>query len=244
MLKKILQSPNASNLLKILFKNQQALIIDYPNYEIVAVSESMLPDLETLGKHPEELDNQFKPHVKDFRQDLLKFRTQRITSNWLQLFKMQTFSSMSLYKVVDTPIFHNDILVGMLATYSNVTMDSLRLVNVIIKNNVKRSRLNYTITNQELSNLEKEVLFLASLGKSTKQISDIMTNLGIRDINYNTINSLISQRIYKKLDVQNLSDAILAGVETKQIASIPESLLLSKLKPYYLIDTKKDCIIL
>lgn len=244
MLKEILQLPHSSRLLKILFKNQQSLIIDYPNYEILAVSESMLPGLNVVGKKAEEIDSPFKPHVKDFRRDVLKFRSQGLTSNWLQLFKMQAFSSMSLYKVVDTPIFHDERLVGMFITYNNVTLDSLRLVSVIIKNNTLANKSNETASHQDLSDLEKEVLFLAALGKSTKQISSIMTNLGIRDISNNTVNSVISQRIYKKLDVQNISDAILAGVETKQIASIPESLLLSKLKPYYLIDIKKDCIFL
>ena len=57
MLKEILQLPHSSRLLKILFKNQQSLIIDYPNYEILAVSESMLPGLNVVGKKAEEIDS-------------------------------------------------------------------------------------------------------------------------------------------------------------------------------------------
>ena len=242
MLQEILELPYASSWLKILFKNQTAVLIDYPSYKILAASNDIYPESSIVGKMPEEIDNPFIPHVQAFRQDMLKFRVQGITSSLLKLFKIQTLASMNLYKVVDTPIFHDDKLVGMFFTFSNVTMDSLHLVNLVIKNHNQGNKS--VIKHQELSDLEKEILFFAALGKSTKQISNIMSNLGIRDIAHNTVNSVISQRIYKKLEVQNISDAILAGVETKQISSIPEGLLLSKLKPYYLIETKKDSIIL
>jgi DNA-binding CsgD family transcriptional regulator len=244
MLQKILKSPYASSWLKILFKNQTAVLIDYPSYKILAASDDIYPELNIVGKMPEEIDNPFIPHVQASRQEMLRFRVQGITSNWLKLLKIQTLASINLYEVVDTPIFHDDKLVGMLSTFSNVTMDSLHLVNLVIQNHDQANKSSNRVKYQELSNLEKEILFFAALGKSTKQISNIMSNLGIRDIAHNTVNSVISQRIYKKLEVQNISDAILAGIKTKQISSMPESLLLSKLKPYYLINTKKDCIIL
>jgi DNA-binding NarL/FixJ family response regulator len=134
--------------------------------------------------------------------------------------------------------------VGIVVTITNVTMENLHLANWIMHINSSTTKPTEFIKYQELSELEKEVLFFSALGKSTKQISSLLNNLGVRDISNATINSLISQRIYKKLDVQNLSDAISIGIESNQINSIPDSLLMSKLKPYYLIDTKKDCIIL
>lgn len=244
MLKELLKLPYASSLLRILFKNQVGLIIDYQSYTILAASNDIYPDLDIIGKRPEEIDHPFAIHTESFRRDKSPFRNKGITSSWLVVLKMQTLASMSLYRLVDTPIFHDDKLVGMFVTFTNVTMDSLRLVNLVIKNDIKANKSNTTGIDRGLSDLEKEILFLAALGKSTKQISNIMTNLGIRDITHSTVNSVISQRIYKKLEVQNISDAILAGIQSEQISAMPESLLLAKLKPYYLIETKQDCIYL
>ncbi|MDD3266534.1 MAG: hypothetical protein PHC75_05065 [Burkholderiales bacterium] len=93
-----------------------------------------------------------------------------------------------------------------------------------------------------LSEMEKQVLFLAALNKSNKQISLINESLGIRKTDYNTIKALMSQRIYKKLNVGSLDKAVVRAIETKQLDKIPESLLNYLLKDFYLIETKKDCI--
>lgn len=243
MLEKLINSPNAASLLKILFKKQLAVILDYPSYKVLAVADNVLHGLDVVGKMPEEIDNPIASISPSLRKEQLKFRIQGIASTWLVFLKLQTSSSISLYKVIDTPIFHENELVGMFITFHDLTMDNLRLINWVFNDanqkNISSNKINF----QELSDLEREVLFLAALGKSAKQISNIMANFGVRNIGYNTINSIISQRIYKKLEVQNISDAILSGVESKQVSVIPESLS-SKLKQYYLIGTEKDCILL
>lgn len=243
MLEKLINSPHVASLLKILFKKQLSVILDYPSYQILAVSDGILPGLDIVGKIPEEIDNPIACISPSLRKEQLKFRIEGISSTWLVFLKLQTSASISLYKVIDTPIFHENKLVGMFITFNDLTMDNLRLINWVFNDASQKNISNGKINFQELSDLEREVLFLAALGKSAKQISNIMASFGVRNIGYNTINSIISQRIYKKLEVQNISDAILSGVESKQVSTIPESLS-SKLKQYYLIGTEKDCILL
>lgn len=243
MLEKLINSPYAASLLKILFKKQLAVILDYPSYKILAVSDGVLPSFDLVGKAPEDVDSSISEIALSMRKEQRKFRIQGVASTWLVFLKLQTSSSISLYKVIDTPIFYENKLVGMFITFNDLTMDNLHLINKVFNNDNQKDVHSDKINFPELSDLEKEVLFLAALGKSSKQISTIMSSNGVRKIGYNTVNSIISQRIYKKLQVQNISDAILSGVESKQISAMPESLS-SKLKQYYLIGTEKDCIIL
>ena len=124
--------------------------------------------------------------------------------------KTSKLSNLRLFKIDDVPIFHNNQLIGMCLSYTDVSLDNILLLNMIIDQPSDQ----ITPINQpydSLSNFEREVLYLAALGKSNKQISSILDNLGIRNANYATINTLISQRIYNKMNSNTLDNAILKG---------------------------------
>lgn len=236
MLKKMITQPYASSTIKIFLKNQTAVLIGYPSYEILTASDDILNSLDIIGKTHDEINHSSSIIAKELREAKLMFRTQGITSSWLLALKLNKLLPINLYKTDDIPIFYDNNLVGILCTFRELTIDNLYLINRYLTINKTDKQTN----SYQLSNSEKEILFLAGLGKSAKQIANQLRDIEVKNINYGTVKSVISQRIYKKINVNNTGDAVMDAIKDKQINKIPETLL--KLNSYYLIDTKQDCI--
>ena len=236
MLKKIITQPYASSLMKIFLKNQMSVVIDYPSYEILTASGDIRESLDIIGKTHDEINHSSAQIAKELRENKLMFRTQGITSSWLCALQLNNSSPIRLYLSDDIPILHNNNLVGILCKFRELTIDNLYLINRYLTANTADNQIN----SYKLSNSEKEILFLAGLGKSAKQIANLLGAIDVRNINYGTVKSVISQRIYKKINVNNIYDAVMDAIKDRQINNIPETLL--KLNSYYLIDSKHDCI--
>jgi|GEM_PF-6130367 len=245
MLRKIVENEYSQAVLKILLKNHLAVIIEYPSYKVIAASEGLAPELgiedKVLNRQPKDIIHDFARFSSQHAKDAHKFRMHGVTSDWLIVFKRSSLETLELFYVNDVPIFHNKQLVGIYLSFKNVTLNDILLINKLINNKMNPKNDPLDIYNN-LSGMEKEILFFAALNKSNKQISTIVEELGIRKTNYNTIKTLISQRIYKKLDVDTLDKAIVQAIENKQIDKIPESFLATLLKDYYLLETKNECI--
>lgn len=236
MLKEIIQDEKAASILKILIKNQTAVIISYPSYEILAASDDILKIPNIIGKRHDEIDNPSAAIATALRQAKIEFRSRGFTSSWLIALKLNALSPASLFLINDVPIFHNKKLVGILITFRDLTLDNLLLIDKYFNSN----KINKTNGKYNFSNSEKEILFLSALGKSSKQISNLLMDMGIKKISYGTVKSVISQRIYKKININNLNDAILKGIQDKKINNIPDTLL--QLNSYFLIDSKHEYI--
>lgn len=241
MLQEIFNGPNASIILKILLKTHMSAIIEYPSYNILAHSKSLTSGQELSGLMPRNAPHDFSRISKSHGEDAHKFRINGITSSWLVIFKRETLASLELFRLDDIPIFHNGKLVAINCSFTEITLNDISIMNSLINKRLPNENNNSKIC-ENLSEMEKEVLFLAALNKSNKQISLINESLGIRKVEYSTVKTLMSQRIYKKLNVETLDKAVVKAVETKQLDKIPESLLSSLLKDYYLIETKEDYI--
>ncbi|MDD3266533.1 MAG: helix-turn-helix transcriptional regulator [Burkholderiales bacterium] len=241
MLRDIFNSPNASIILKILLQNSMSAIIEYPSYKILAHSENLSPGLNLNDFMPRDTSHDIARISQHHGEEAHKFRINRITSSWLVTFKRESLSSLELFRLDDIPIFHNDVLVGIKCSFKEITLNDISFMNILLDTNLLDPDENIK-KNNNLSEMEKQILFLAALNKSNKQISAINESLGIRKVEYSTIKTLISQRIYKKLNVKTLDQAITKAVETKQLNKIPELLLSSLLRDYYLIETKENYI--
>lgn len=225
--------PYASSLIKIFLKNQTAALIDYHSYEILATSDDIS---DVIENKQEKIKHSSVIIAKKLRQATLMFRAEGLTSSWIFTLKPNKLLPISLYQIDDIPIFYNGNLIGILCKFQELTLDNLYLIDRYLSTNRTAKRA----CHYQLSNSEKEILFLAGLGKSAKQIANQLNEIGVKSINYGTVKSVISQRIYKKINVNNTSDALMCAIKDKQINNIPEGLL--KLNSYYLIDTKQDCI--
>lgn len=245
MLKKIIKDKNAQIILKMLLKNQLAVIISYPSYEIISHSEQLSPGSIHVGNKPRDILHDMSRFAEQFGKDAQGFRLNHQTSNWLVLFERHSLSSIELFKLSDIPIIHNNKLIGILCLFKEVLLDNLLLINKFISKNLSDQLVEETSNDSYcLSQLEKEILLFAALNKSNKQIASLEASLGIRTITQNTIKSMVSQRIYKKLGVDTIDAAIFKAIESQQLDTIPDSILDKSLKDYYLLDVNDDCIIL
>lgn len=246
MLKKIIENESAQITLKILLKNNLAGIIEYPSYKILAVSEGLVPEFnniadEIIDLRPKDIAHDYARFSSRHAKDTHEFRINGITSEWLMTFRRHTLKELELFHVSDVPIFHNKQLVGIYLSFRTITLNDILLIDKLINKKIN-NKSNQRETCNDLSEMEKEILFFAALNKSNKQISTIIEELGIRKANHNTIKTLISQRIYKKFDVATLDEAIIKAIKSEQIHKIPESFLNTILRDYYLLDTKNEHI--
>lgn len=246
MLRNLIKSDTAGLLLKILLKSHLSVVIEYPSYKILVGSKDLAPEVEVVDDElidivSHELEHDFARFSIQYSVDVHKYRVNGITSKWLVSFKRSATNSLELFQMTDVPILHDGKLIGMYIYFKTITIDDILLFNDLVSHKVSSSK-HLTDEYDELSNLEKEALFIAALNKSSKQIAEIVQRLGIRRSSDNTIKTLISQRIYKKLNVNNLNDAIQKAIKVGQINQIPQSILTATLKDYYLLETKDDCI--
>lgn len=246
MLRSLVKSDAGSLFLKILLKSHLSVIIEYPSYKILAGSKDLAPSLDVVDGElidiaPRDLEHDFARCSTQHSTDAHKYRVNGITSKWLASFKRSATNSSELFKITDVPILHDGKLMGIYIYFNTITIDDILLFNDLVSHKVSSSK-HIIDEYDELSDLEKETLFIAALNKSNKQIAEIVQRLGIRNSSDNTIKGLISQRIYKKLNVNNLNDAIQKAIKVGQINQIPQSILTATLKDYYLLETKDDCI--
>ncbi len=237
-LKELFNNESVRKLNKISFHNQLALIIEYPSYEIIMKTQKLFPDIEVVGRKPKEIDNPIAKIAEKILEETTSFRIKGITTSWLIILKQKKLSSFELYKMIDTPIMHNNQLIGILISFELVSLENLYLSNYFLSND----RVVDSISQYKLSTLEKEILFMATLGKSSKEVANTFSEIGIREISHSTVKSILSQRIYKKLNVNTISKAIHSGIKYNDTDKIPQSLLLSRLKEYYIIDSNNNSI--
>lgn len=247
MLQDIIQDKNAGIVLRMFLENQLAAILKFPSYKIIAHSESLSPGFVHINSRPNEIFHDMARFSQQLAQDAHNFRINKQTSNWLVLFKRHSLSSLELFHLRDVPIIHNNKLVGILCLFNEISLNDLWLMNKFFDKNVLSTR----VINKEnknypgnLSTLEREILLFHALNKNNKQIADLENGLGIRAVNYNTIRTTVSKRIYKKLDTETIDEAIMKGISSHQIDTIPESILAKSLRDYYLIDVNDECFII
>lgn len=228
MLNEIFNNKYSQIVFKAIMKNQLSAIIEYPSYKIVACSEELSPENNISGMMPKNTQHDFSRFSKQHAKDAHQFRINKISSSWLVIFKRESLASLELFRLDDIPIVHNDELVGIHCSFTKITLNDILLISKLLNKNTKHDNVQIS-TSDDLSEMEREVLFFAALNKSNKQISNIEELLGIRKVTSNTIKTLMSQRIYKKLNVSTLDDAIVKAIETKQLDKIPESFLTSVL---------------
>lgn len=244
MLQKIIKHEYAQKILKILLRNQLTVIIEYPSYKVLAYSSEMSDKSHALGQTPKETKHHLAEFSTEFGNDATPFRLKKMTSKWLMIFKRASLGSLELFQVDDTPIFHGNQLIGICCTFKNIALNDISLINKLLNHTDQEKNPDITSddADNKLSTLEKEILFFAALNKSNKQISSLQSKLGIRNINYSTVKTTVSQRIYQKLNTTTIDDAVIKAIESKQIETIPESILSAMLKDYYLIEATPDFI--
>jgi hypothetical protein len=82
-------------------------------------------------------------------------------------------------------------------------------------------------TKIKLTSREYEVLFLVVLGKSQKEIADILSKVHEKDVKANSIASIISKQIYPKFEVHNLPNLVEEAIRLNMIDSFPQGLMKS-----------------
>ena len=79
----------------------------------------------------------------------------------------------------------------------------------------------------KLTPKEHEVLFLAVLGKSQKEIAEILSKVHNKPVKTNSVASIISKQIYPKFDVYNLPNLVELAIALNIVNNFPKNLLRS-----------------
>jgi len=130
----------------------------------------------------------------------------------------------------------NGNIIGLMGTSMNITpqkeLDNLRLsqlkalqifqksiddiFTVLHKNQIQevREKISYAKTNtRRISNLkltkrEQEIVYFLSVGKSPKEIANILSAMGNKDVSFKTVLSIINKKLYPKFEVFSVGELI------------------------------------
>lgn len=84
----------------------------------------------------------------------------------------------------------------------------------------------YNLINiKNITRRERAIIFLLIIGKSHKEIAEIISKISNRKVPANSISAIISRQIYPKLDVTHLSDLIIVAVRNNFLSNIPHELV-------------------
>ena len=126
----------------------------------------------------------------------------------------------------------NNEVVGMFVDISIFepceTMDGyFNILNKKLNTNFIKPCDNFDKQKIELTPREYEVLFLLVLGKSQKEIANILSTIYKKELKPNSVASMISKQIYPKFEIFNLANLIEKAIHLNMIDSFPQSLMRS-----------------
>lgn len=126
---------------------------------------------------------------------------------------------------------HTNDKVGRFGEISPININFLgqiiNLTNQFINNSDVKTSFNTktSITKPQLTTREEEVLFLLLLGKSQKEIANILSKVYSKNIAVTTIGSIINRQLYDKFNAYSLSSLINNAIQLQAIQNIPSGLL-------------------
>lgn len=194
-------------------KRYASYVVQYNENDIIYKS------MKEINEDLEELSLEFRPKVTE-----LAINTKKSASCFLINSQPETLD-YSIYHVTLTPLYDkNNELFALFNRTQKITVADVgsKLLALFSTSFTKKFNV---IDSNKITRKERIIVFLLIIGKSHKQISDILTELDAKEVKTNSISSIVSRQIYPKFGVFNQADLVVAAIKNNFLSNIPHELV-------------------
>ena len=198
------------------YKTSDACVILNPELEFIAISNNVpkiLSEPHVLGKKVRELNSPLANYAEDYikaTQMLEKITlTKPVPIEYLIIFNNKKYITLWQHiaiKIIN-PATSNHL--GMLVNVNQINPSQLLVytLNGVNKKMVFLGKYDNLFAN-DLTEKDRELLFLLALGKTHKEIAEILSQIHQADIIPQTVTTWINRNLYTKFDVNSISQLI------------------------------------
>lgn len=217
--------------LKVIEDKRIMMVSHVDSFKFQYVSEAYkkyITNEDVIGKRLRDTNHPGKEASDELLKISLNVIKAKKSASFFVVFKFPQLAKTLCFLYTLTPIINpeTDNIVGLLGEFQLIDLSFIaRLFSLISSFSFPQSDTP-GIEDLKLTNREKEILFLLTLGYGYKEIAYILSGAkGEKTISANTVNSIIRRQLFKKFMVTNIPELIIKSGQVRALESIPDSII-------------------
>lgn len=214
------------------FEDKRILIIQNLNLEFIYATKPYkeyinITDEDIIGLGLKDSNHPGKELAKDTRPIALKVIATKTGASFFITYKLPHNNEKQCIFYNLNPIINpaSNSVVGITGEMQIINPWIISKMFSLVNSSNKQDVEIIPHSIMKLSEREKEVLFLLTLGHNYKEAAAILSNAAGKQISASTINSIIHRQLFKKFDVINTTELIIKSAKLKTLQTIPSSIL-------------------
>jgi len=212
------------------FEDKRVLMIENTNLEFLYITQAYkkymnITDEDIIGRKLKDSNHPGKELAKDFKPIALKVIKTKTSASFFITHKLPHNDEKQCIIYTFNPIINpaTNNVVGLTGEMQIIDPSIISKMFSFI--NAEQNQVIPLSNPISLSEREKEVLFLLTLGHNYKEAAAILSKATGKQISASTINSIIHRQLFKKFDVINTAELVIKSAQLKALQAIPGSIL-------------------
>jgi DNA-binding CsgD family transcriptional regulator len=212
------------------FEDKRILMIENTNLEFLYMTKAYkeymnIKDEDIIGRKLKDSNHPGKELAKDFKPIALKVIETKHSASFFITYKLPHNDEKQCILYTFNPIINpaTNNVAGLTGEMQIIDPSIISKMFSFI--NASPNQVIALPNPVNLSDREKEVLFLLTLGHNYKEAAAILSKATGKQISASTINSIIHRQLFKKFDAINTAELVIKSAQLKTLQTIPSSIL-------------------